>query len=609
VSGLVTRARLRQGVARARDTIGLALATALVVGIIHVVVVESSVHLFRLLTWTSREFVWMAPLSYAIVLLLVATPLVPLHLLWPQLGPRVTAVPLLAVGALGLILLERSIHPVAQVLLALGIGVQGARWLASRWEGAIRVSRRVIVWGSLGTLAAGGVSAGWRRAREAVALDRAAPGGDLPNVLVLILDTVRASSLSLYGRDRATTPVLGRLAAEGTVFNQAFAPAPWSLPSHASMLTGVWPRQAGGSYVRPIQKGIPSVAQRLYDRGYRTAAFSANHGYFSHETGLQYGFSRFDDFPINVEQLLLSNTLLQTGSGHQVLTAFLKREKWRVRAALTNPDLRIVGTRMAAHRSAAEVADRFIRWRDQVDQGPWFAMLNFMDAHEPYEPPGDFASRFGDRASKLNRYEGAIAYVDSIVGVLSDALRARGDLDRTVLVITSDHGELFGEHGQDGHGTLMILPLMRVPLLIRAPGRAPPGARVDRLVSLRDLPATLLDLTGTGPSLPGNSLANAWRPGGGATSPVLIENDEAVNLSPDHPASSGAMEGMIDDAWHYVRMGNGREYLWAWRTDSAETVDLSGSPEGPGVIADLRRRMRAALALQPAAPNALPGER
>lgn len=578
-----------------RDVLALGVAMAILVGAIHVVVIEVQLHLLHRLTWTSREFVWMAPLAYAICFLALALPIATAGALWPRLVSfPVAAMPLVAFGALSLILLVHSIHPIAQVLLALGVGVQGAHLLGARRHQAMAVARRVMVWGAAGVLVAGVAAAGWRTAAERFAMARRAPPAeDLPNVLLIILDTVRPSSMSLYGYGRSTTPVLERLAGESAVFDYAFATAPWSLPSHASLFTGLWPSQTKGDLRSPIDGRVATLAGRMRDRGYATGGFSANLGYVSHETGLQRGFTHFEDFPVDLYQLILSTTLLQTESGQQIIAAFRERDPWRLGAAVMHPHLRIIGTHMTEHPAAGDVAGRFFRWRDGLDHRPYYAMLNFMDAHNPYRPPGDFGTKFNAGRNDSDKYAGSVAYLDSIVGSIVDGLKHRGELDRTILVVTSDHGELFGEHARHGHGGSMYYPLVHVPLLIRAPGRAPAGVRIQRLVSLRDIPATLLELTGdsTG-SLPGWSLSRAARGGESMpTSPILLEDFPGASGEADDLFLKGAMRGWIDNTWHYVRYRDGREVLFAWRSDPEEAIDRSGSPDGRVAIANIRRRI------------------
>ncbi len=160
-------------------------------------------------------------------------------------------------------------------------------------------------------------------------------------------------------------------------------------------------------------------------------------------------------------------------------------------------------------------------------------MLNFMDAHAPYEPPDEFRTRFNQGKTEQDRYDGGIAYEDSIIGSIVERLRQRGDLEHTVLIVTADHGEQFGEHGLGSHGNSLYLPLLHVPLLVHAPGRVPAGQRIAPIVSLRDMAATLVDLAGApAGSMPGTSFAQAWTTGSNdGMSPMMAEAAEVVNPS------------------------------------------------------------------------------
>jgi arylsulfatase A-like enzyme len=583
-----------------RDVLTLSAAIAVLVGVIHVVVVEVQLHVFHLLTWTSREFVWMAPLGYLICFIAVALPIIAMHVVLPRLMTfRIAAVLLLALGALSLLFLYQRIEPTAQVLLALGLGIQGARLVDGRREYVMARARRIVVWGGTGVAAAGLLAAGGREVSERLAMSRRTPvDAGLPNVLLIIFDTVRASSMGLYGSLRPTTPVLEQLARESTVFDAAFPTAPWSLPSHASLLTGLWPTQAKGDYFRPIDGNVKTLAERMRDRGYATGGFAANTGYVGHETGLQRGFLHFEDYPVNGQQLMLSPTLTRTKSGLNIVDAVLKRQKWYLRAAFEEPGLRVAVT-SPDPLSAGEIARRFLSWRDGLDHGPYFAMLNFMDAHDPDKGPTEFRTRFDRGKEKLDQYEGAIAYMDSVVGTIVDSLKRRGELDRTILIVTSDHGDAFGEHGVQGHGKPMFLPVVHVPLLVRMPGRAPAGVRVAQVVSLRDIPATVVDLTrDPSPTVPGVSLARAWETPPRPTSPVLLENAHYTRHGQNLGGAGRAMKGWIDSTWHYIRFGDGSEMIFAWKSDPGELNDRAGSPEGRAAICRSRRQISNVLGVR-----------
>ncbi len=298
--------------------------------------------------------------------------------------------------------------------------------------------------------------------------------------------------------------------------------------------------------------------------------------------------------------MVWSTTFTQSALGRQLVEAALERKWWKVRAALRQFDLRIVGANRADVFDAPAIADNFVEWRDQVVERPYFAMLNMLDAHAPYRTP--FAGRFNKGRDTIDRYDGAIAFQDSVVGSLVARLAQRGDLEKTILVILSDHGEHFGEHGRSGHGNSLYLPLLHVPLLIYAPSRAPVGLRDRRIVSLRDVPATLLDLAGVqAPGIGGASLAQAWGASTGSTSEIGLALSE-VEESQDQPLyfrnPDGPVKSFLDSTWHYLYNGNASEEVYDWRADPDERRNLRDTAEGARVAANGRARIAQLLDIE-----------
>ena len=201
----------------------------------------------------------------------------------------------------------------------------------------------------------------------------------MPNVLLLVMDTVRADRLSLHGYKRDTTPNLVRLARKGVRFDQARSTAPWTLPSHASMFTGRWPHQTGVSEDRPLDATHPTLAEFLSDRGYLTAGFVGNTYFCNSWFGLGRGFAHYEDF--YDEDLVISIT-----------------ETLRC-SALGRCLLRIASLPLGVERrrkDAAAVNHDFLDWLSEQDkERPFFAFLNFFDAHTPYLLPEGAEPRFG----------------------------------------------------------------------------------------------------------------------------------------------------------------------------------------------------------------------
>jgi arylsulfatase A-like enzyme len=257
-------------------------------------------------------------------------------------------------------------------------------------------------------------------------------------------------------------------------------------------------------------------------------------------------------------------------------------------------------TMWTSDRKLAPVAvDQFLRWQSSLGDRPFFAFMNLYDAHLPYDPPAPFDAMYDGGRTQLDRYDGSIAYADHALGVLFDELARRGVLDRTIVVVSSDHGEGFGEHGLSGHGKSLYRTELNVPLVVRYPARVPAGARVRTAVSLRDLPATLLDLTGQGGEasrFPGTSLASLLSDTTAVASAVVSEVSAGINTAPNEPVSRGAMKSIFDGTGHYIRNGDGVEELYSYRADPGETEDRAKRGAGRDTLGVYRELLRRALA-------------
>lgn len=572
------------------DIVLFTLAAALLAALGHVLIVLGQVHLAGRLSGASVDFAILAPPGYVVVFGVLALPL----LIGVRFLPARWQLPLVvgyltAFGAFALLVLLTMIHELALVLVAVGAGMRVAATAQSSPAAARVWARRLIAGSSMLLGVAAGLTLGTRELRQLSAAARhgqAAPGS--PNIIVLILDTVRAANLSVYGYRRETTPRLSQLAARGVAFDRAFSVSSWSAPAHASMVTGLWGSETGADYLRPMRRSAATLGEALNEHGYSAGGFVGNYMYAGRGLGIDRGFSHFEDFPISLEQMVWSTSLANTGSGRRIVRAFIEVSPYPVFNAIRFLNLRF-GNYEQDRRPTAEIVRRFWAWHDQLDDEPWFAMINLMDAHAPYQPPDGFATRFANGSRDLDRYDGAIAYLDSVTGSIEDSLRHRGELDRTTIIVTADHGELWGEHGMDGHGNSLYLPVLHVPLVMAGAG-VPHGVRVSSVVSVRDLAATILDLANARDhELPGRSLRAAWTmPENGPASPVIVEATKGINVRPGNLTIDGAIRGAIDSTWHYIRYATGREELFAWRTDSTESVNLAGRPELHDAISRLR---------------------
>jgi arylsulfatase A-like enzyme/Tfp pilus assembly protein PilF len=347
------------------------------------------------------------------------------------------------------------------------------------------------------------------------------------------------------------------LADRGVVFENAVASAPVTLPSHATILTGLHPPAHGaldnGYYSLPAD--VPSLPDALRSRGYETAAFVGS-VVLQGRYGLASRFDHYDD-----------------AIHHPRRTGQAYRE-----------------------RRAEEVVGRATAWMDGRDGArPFFAWLHFYDPHAPYDPPPELRERFATRP-----YDGEIAHADEALGRLVESLRRSGRLERTLLIVTSDHGEAFGDGGEQTHGILLRGTTLRVPLLFCAPGALPAGRRVKGTVSLADVAPTVSELLGLppGPPADGESLVEAMRIGRAEGRLAYAETRMPADVY-----GWSMLAGVRSDRWAWVRAP--RPELYDLREDPGETRSVDAVyPEIAaeldlhvgGVLAATREEARNALA-------------
>ena len=574
----------------------MAVTAALVAGAAHSAWVMWRVFVMHQFSWATRDIAWMAPISYAAFILPATLLALALVRRWPRIFPARLAIAAPVVVALfGVLLLVRAIHPLALLAVAVGLGIQLANLYTAHQRRAAALTR-------FASIAVAGVllvTSALVRLLPAITEARArtaavASSADRPNVLLIILDTVRAANMGLFGYARANTPQLTRLANEGVRFTRAIAPASWTLPSHVSLFTGLDTRAAVAGWKRSLDDSAVTLAEVLGRNGYLTGGFAANTHYTTWETGLAQGFHRWDDFDVSLRETLWASSLAQITFFNDFFMAGGWPGRWRAVKAF---DLRVPRHLQHVRRPAAEIVDRFLEWQSSVQGAPFFGFLNLFDAHDPYVEPRGWLPQYPGR-SDVDTYDSAIAYMDDQLGRLFDTLRKRGVLDRTVVIVTSDHGEQFGEHGLVNHGNSLYLNTIHVPLLLRVPRGSPAGLTVDAPVSLTAVPATVLDLVGLNPAeLRGQSLRTSWEgpPADSAHAVAWIEQHPRGRKG--DPATAGPMTSIVDAQYHWIRHADGRNELYAYRADSLEMVDRQADASMSDVIATFLRR--AGLPRQP----------
>lgn len=313
--------------------------------------------------------------------------------------------------------------------------------------------------------------------------------GSGTSVVLICIDTLRADHVGCYGYSVQTSPNIDRLAADGVRFTNAFSQSSWTLPSHMSMMTSQYPSVHGvGPHQRALAQSTPTLAEILSKAGYETAAFVS--WVF---VGKSWGFGKgFDSFA----------------------------ELWGASRERYNPS--------GGAFSARQVTDSAIQWIKGEHRNPFFLFVHYFDPHMNYSPPAPFDSMFdsdydGPASGEwiwiapyikwLNQspksiderdlrhivalYDGEIRYVDQQVRRLLDALEESGKLKKCLVVLTSDHGEEFNDHGSmEGHGWTLYDEILHVPLIMWQPGRLPRGAVIDSTVALIDIAPTILNLAG-----------------------------------------------------------------------------------------------------------------
>ena len=413
------------------------------------------------------------------------------------------------------------------------------------------------------------------------------------NVLFVVLDTVRKDRLEPYGYERGTTPELSRFAEEATVFESAVAPAPWTLPVHASLFTGRYPSQHGADQGSPYLEGETPLASTLSAAGYDTACYSSN-AWITPYTGLTDGFDAQDSFFEVLPGDVLSGPLASA---------------WQ--AVNDNDYLRDLASKLVhlgamAHSKLASgegadsktpsVIDRTKSFIDDSgsDEG-WFAFVNLMDAHLPYYPPEEYREEFApgvdpddvcQNSKEFNSgardigddewedirglYDAEIAHMDAELGRLFDWLRETGQWEETTVVVCADHGELHGEHDLYGHEFALYDQLINVPLLVKHPDLE--ADRRDDLVELLDCYHTVLDTLDVDPDSVGTTagddgavardptrslLSSEYRAFDGAaeTDPgqrAVLEGSEASDASGSRTQSGEGDEAAVDADYAFV---------------------------------------------------------
>ena len=375
--------------------------------------------------------------------------------------------------------------------------------------------------------------------------------GTRPPIVLISIDTLRSDHLPAYGYTAGATPAIDALAADGVVFSRAYAPAPQTGPSHASILSGLDPNRhglrdnIGYPYDAPR---LPHLPRLLHEAGYATAG-AVSAFVLRGEVGFAHGFDLYED---------------------RIAT-------------------RVSSDFAGIQRRGQETLDAVMPWLERNARGekPFFLFLHLYEPHAPYTPPEPYRSRFA------LAYDGEIATADAVVGNLMAALRRLEVYDRAAIVLLSDHGEGFGEkEGEHGHGVFLYRYALQVPLLLKLPQRGHAGTRVDSVVRLIDVAPTLEELAGA-PD-PGNERGNSLLSllaGAVADRPAYAES-----WAPRLHFGWSELHSLVDGRLHYIHGPDPELYDLA--ADPGELVNLRAAERREYA------RLRAALEPRISAPAA-----
>jgi choline-sulfatase len=372
----------------------------------------------------------------------------------------------------------------------------------------------------------------------------AAAATDPPNVILITLDTVRADRMGFLGSKLGLTPQLDALASQSVVFEHAYSQAPITPVSHATILTGTYPQYHGiRNFGDRLPPSVPFLPDILHSQGYHTGAFVGSI-ILDPKNGFASGFER----------------------GFDVYNAGFHRQKTGER-------------REASMQRRGEVTLGYVlEWLGQQKGGPFFLWFHLWDAHDPYNPPEPFRSRFPNTP-----YNGDIAYVDAIVGKLLDYLRSQGLYDNSLIAVAADHGESLGEHGELTHSIFLYDSTIHVPLLVKLPGNRFVGKRVNATASLVDLAPTVLEGLGQTPppAMQGRSLLPLIGNPHPGFRPSLATGD--------HSERSFGWSALVS-----LRVGS---QLFV-RAPSPELYDLASDPDAKNNIYPTNRPAAVRLAIQ-----------
>jgi arylsulfatase A-like enzyme len=531
----------------------------------------------------SAHVIWVAPIIDIAIFLITACLLMLLFMLIPERyrGPFPDLVfgIFLFLGFFAVLFAPKILHVASVVLLSLGLAIVSVRLLRRGRNKITESMRRSLILVPVLMLFTAGIISGYERLQESRIMSRLPEAEtDAQNVLIIVMDTVRFDrflSTFMSSTGNSVTPNLNQLAKKGVRYENAWVTSSWSLPSHASILTGLYPHEHGADWPElELKTDVTTLPEYFSNLGYVTAAFSGNSAWVTPEY-LGRGFTRF-----------------------KVYTAqdFIRRTSY-------GRALDLVIAKLGFHYSgygkkAPQLHDEFLDFLADFPENPFFGYITYMDVNQAFHKV-QLGHAFWEQPPTtqevIKAYDESLSVLDQQIGDFFLELERKGVLENTLVVITSDHGESFGatnadDHDPEGHGTSLYPEQSHVPLFIIYPQEIEGNQRIDDTVSLRSIAGTitgLLNLDNTpfvGELLPLNQ-----------SSETIPEQDTGLILATLN-YDKYQVQSVIWDSWLYLKdlnQAEGKEELYNLDADPEAKVNLIAHPE---VTASIRQKLEQLLA-------------
>lgn len=447
-----------------------------------------------------------------------------------------------------------------------------------------------------------------------------------PNIILIVVDTARAQNFSCYGYNRATTPAVDSIAEEGVRFENVSASSPWTLPSHASIFTGLYSSQHGAhAKHKYLDATNVTMAELLQWSGYKTVAINGN-SWISDTFGFDRGF---DDF-IKLWQWFQTTTDVTNATFGMLPESYTSRWRQLLKHLLSGNALKNVGNAFYARfldrrydyggRRATAEAKRWIRDRIS-DEQPFFMFINYLEPHLEYKPPLPFRHLYTEERALAERlvqsdqikyawqyivghtqisdvelqtlrslYDAELSYTDSLIKELYDFLDTESLLDETILAITSDHGENIGEHKLMDHQYCLYETLLNVPLIIRYPKRIDSGQVISEPAQLVDILPTVLELADVQHEHADSSMSGGISLLSGGSREFVVSEylgpqptiKALQRLVPDTTSANlhkfeRALRAIKVDQWKYIWSSDGSHELYDLSVDPTESTNVIGN--------------------------------